>query len=84
MLVAIVTYFNVSIILYPLSLGIYCPPPPMPYDTAVPPPGVMEAHEVKLAFFKASTCQQMLEHLIGHYLPLSAEELQCWDDEFGL
>lgn len=54
---------------------------------AVPPPGIMEAHQAKLAFFKASVCQQMLERLIGHYLPLSAEELQCWNDnseEFGV
>ena len=60
---------------------------PVPYTTAVPPPGVMEAHQAKLAFFKASTCQQMLEHLVGHYLPLSAEELKSWDEnseDFGL
>ena len=47
----------------------------------------MEAHQAKLAFFKASTCQQMLERLVGHYLPLSAEELQSWDEnseDFGL
>jgi hypothetical protein len=47
----------------------------------------MEAHQAKLAFFKASVCQQMLERLVGHYLPLSAEELQCWDDnseDFGV
>ena len=46
----------------------------------------MEAHQAKITFFKASTCQQILERLVGHYLPLSAEELQCWDEnpeDFG-
>ena len=46
----------------------------------------MEAHQAKLSFFKAATCQQMLERLIGHYLPLTAEELQTWEEsaeEFG-
>ena len=71
------------VVLCPLSLGTV----PVPCTTAVPPPGVMEAHQAKLAFFKASICQQMLERLVGHYLPLSAEELQSWDDnseDFGL
>ena len=46
----------------------------------------MEAHQAKLTFFKAATCQRMLEHLVGHYLPLTSEELQSWEDnpeEFG-
>lgn len=46
----------------------------------------MEAHQAKLSFFKASTCQQLLERLVAHYLLLSDEELQEWQDnpeEFG-
>ena len=61
--------------------------PPSVRAIAVPPPGIMEAHQAKLAFFKASVCEQMLERLIGHYLPLSDEELQCWNDnseDFGV
>ncbi len=46
----------------------------------------MEAHQAKLAFFKASTCQHLLEKLVGDYLLLSQDELQAWEDspeEFG-
>lgn len=60
-------------------------PPPLP-PAAVPPPGILEAHKAKLTFFKAATCQQILERLVGHYLPLTAEELQTWEnnpEEFG-
>lgn len=58
---------------------------PLP-SIAVPPPGIMEAHQAKLAFFKASMCQQLLEKLVVHYLLLTDEELQCWEnspEEFG-
>ena len=53
---------------------------------SIPPPGVLEAHQAKLGFFKASTCQQLLERLVGDYLLLSDDELQMWEDspeEFG-
>ena len=40
----------------------------------------MEAHEAKLGFFKAAICQQLLEKLVGHYLLLTDEELQVWEN----
>lgn len=33
----------------------------------------MEAHQAKLRFFKASTCQELLERLVGHFMVLSEE-----------
>ena len=42
-------------------------------SAASPPPQVMEAHQAKLRFFKASTCQQLLERLVGHFMLLSEE-----------
>ena len=45
----------------------------LPLSPASPPPQVMEAHQAKLRFFKASTCQQLLERLVGHFMLLSEE-----------
>ncbi len=36
----------------------------------------MEAHQAKLAFFKADVCRVLLERLVGHYMLLS-EEVLC-------
>ena len=87
-----VSYYTVYLLLS--SYFLYSCAPPltlnariMAYMSAVPPPGVMEGHQAKLSFFKVSTCHQMLERLIGHYLPLSEEELQHWEEnaeDFGL
>jgi len=41
----------------------------------------MEAHQAKLRFFKASTCQELLERLVGHFMVLSEEELSNWEDD---
>ena len=52
----------------------------LPLSPASPPPQVMEAHQAKLRFFKASTCQQLLERLVGHFMLLSEEvPSQCGD-----
>jgi hypothetical protein len=48
---------------------------------SVPPPQVMDAQQAKLAFFKASTCQTILQRLVCHYMPLSQQELQNWEDD---
>lgn len=64
----------------------YNPPKPGLMTESIPPPGIMEAHQARLEFFKASRCQHLLEELIGHYLLLSDEELQTWQDspeDFG-
>jgi hypothetical protein len=46
-----------------------------------PPPQVIEAQQAKLNFFKASTCQAIMERLICHFMPLSGQELQRWEDD---
>lgn len=69
-----------------LSCEDYNPPKTGLMTESIPPPGVLEAHQSKLAFFKATTCQQLLERLVGEYLLLSDDELQTWEDapeEFG-
>lgn len=41
----------------------------------------MEAHQAKLRFFKASTCQELLERLVGHFMVLSEEVgITCGED----
>ena len=34
---------------------------------------MLEAHQAKLTFFKAATCQYLLERLVGHFMLLSEE-----------
>ena len=53
-----------------------CIPP-----AAVLPPGIMEAHQAKLNFFTAETCNHILEQLVGHYLLLTDEELTLWSED---
>lgn len=44
----------------------------------------MEAHQAKLRFFKASTCQELLERLVGHFMVLSEEVgITCGEDWGG-
>ena len=58
---------------------LFSPPP------ASPPPQVMEAHQAKLRFFKASTCQELLERLVGHFMVLSEEVgITCGEDWWGV
>ena len=45
----------------------------------------MEAHQAKLRFFKASTCQELLERLVGHFMVLSEEVgITCGEDWWGV
>ena len=46
-------------------------PRSLPPSLAAPPPQVMDAQQAKLAFFKALTCQTILQRLVCHYMPLS-------------
>jgi len=59
----------------------YNPPQNLHLSESSPPPQVMEAHQAKLRFFKASTCQELLERLVGHFMGLSEEELSNWEDD---
>lgn len=59
----------------------YSPPETIRLSEVSPPPQVMEAHQAKLTFFKASACQAMLERLVCHFMLLSDEELRDWEED---
>ena len=54
-----------------------CAPPP----SVTPPPQVLEAIQLKKAFFTADLLSDISRKLVTHYLLLREEELQAWHSD---